>query len=66
MTDKIITIFGGTGFIGKNLIRLLTKNNYRIRLITRDQVKHQAIKNIAKPGQIELIQPLVFRFLLMS
>ena len=34
MKEKNCLIFGGSGQIGRNLIRKLTKNNFRVTVIT--------------------------------
>ena len=34
--SKHCLIFGGSGQIGRNLIRKLTKNNYRVTVVTRN------------------------------
>ena len=36
MKAKNCLIFGGSGQIGRNLIRKLTKNNYRVTVVTRN------------------------------
>ena len=43
MKEKNCLIFGGTGQIGRNLIRKLAKNNYRVTVITRNS--HQKGKD---------------------
>ena len=36
MKAKNCLIFGGSGQIGRNLIRKLTKNNYKVTVVTRN------------------------------
>ena len=36
MKAKNCLIFGGSGQIGRNLIRKLTKNNFRVTVVTRN------------------------------
>ena len=36
MKAKNCLIFGGSGQIGRSLIRKLTKNNYRVTVVTRN------------------------------
>ena len=36
MKAKNCLIFGGSGQIGRNLIRKLTKNNYQVTVVTRN------------------------------
>tara|TARA_B100000674_G_scaffold497084_1_gene529532 strand:+ start:1068 stop:2033 length:966 start_codon:yes stop_codon:yes gene_type:complete len=57
MKQKEILLFGATGQIGRNLIRKLTKNNYKIIAVTRNI--HRAgyiLKTQANPGYLELIE----------
>ena len=50
-------IFGGTGQIGRNLIRKLAKNNYKVTVITRNaHTKGNFIKTQANAGYIEVVE----------
>jgi NADH dehydrogenase len=53
-TDKIITVFGASGFIGRHLIRRLTKKDFRIIVATRSPYLHGYLKPLGNPGQIDL------------
>lgn len=50
------TLFGGSGFIGKNLIEKLLKNNFRVKIITRDQEKSACLKTFAGPDFLSIQQ----------
>ena len=39
MVKKVISIFGGTGFIGTELVKQLAKNPIEIRIFTRKKTK---------------------------
>ena len=57
MKQKEILLFGASGQIGRNLIRKLTKNNYKIIAVTRNI--HRAgyiLKTQANPGYLELVE----------
>ncbi len=57
MKQKEILLFGATGQIGRNLIRKLSKNNYKITAVTRNT--HRAgyiLKTQANPGYLELVE----------
>ncbi len=52
MKAKNCLIFGGSGQIGRNLIRKLTKNNFRVTVVTRNiHQKSYIIKTQANVGQ---------------
>tara|TARA_B100001123_G_scaffold239095_1_gene267634 strand:- start:608 stop:1549 length:942 start_codon:yes stop_codon:yes gene_type:complete len=54
--QKIIAIFGAGGFIGKHLMRELTKLDYRIKAATRNPYLKGYLKSLGNPGQIELFK----------
>ena len=57
MKQKEILLFGASGQIGRNLIRKLTTNNYKITAVTRNI--HQAgyiLKTQANPGYLKLVE----------
>ena len=51
----IATILGGGGFIGRYLVRNLTKKNYRCLIPTRNAFQKGYLKTQAPPGAIEFI-----------
>ena len=55
MKNQICTILGGGGFIGRYLVRNLTKKNYRCIITTRNAFQKGYLKTQAPPGAIELI-----------
>ena len=54
--NPIIVIFGGGGFIGRYLVRNLTKKNYRCIIPTRNPFAKVYLKTQAPPGAIEIIK----------
>mgnify|MGYP000414895703 FL=1 len=57
MKAKNCLIFGGTGNIGKSLIRKLAKNNFKVTIVTRNlHQKGNFIKTQANAGYIEIIE----------
>ena len=57
MKQKEILLFGATGQIGRNLIRKLSKNNYKITAVTRNIHRGGYIlKTQANPGYLELVE----------
>ena len=55
MKNQICTILGGGGFIGRYLVRNLTKKNYRCIITTRKAFQKGYLKTQATPGAIELL-----------
>ena len=55
MKNRICTILGGGGFIGRYLVRNLTKKNYRCIITTRKAFQKGYLKTQATPGAIELL-----------
>ena len=51
----IATILGGGGFIGRYLVRNLTKKNFRCIIPTRNAFTKGYLKTQAAPGAIEFI-----------
>jgi len=61
MKAKNCLIFGGSGQIGRNLIRKLAKNNYKITVVTRNlHQKGLLIKTQANAGYINVIESSIF------
>jgi len=58
--QKIIAVFGGGGFVGRHLIRELSKQNYRIKIATRNPYLKGYLKPLGNPGQIELFKTNIF------
>ena len=61
MKAKNCLIFGGSGQIGRNLIRKLTANNYRVTVVTRNiHQKSYVIKTQANAGYIDIVESNIF------
>ena len=58
--QKIIGIFGAGGFLGKYLMRQLTKLDYRVKVATRNPYLKGYLKPLGNPGQIELFKTNIF------
>ena len=58
--QKIIAIFGAGGFLGKHLMRELTKLDYRVKVATRNPYLKGYLKPLGSPGQIELFKTNIF------
>ena len=61
MKAKNCLIFGGSGQIGRSLLRKLTKNNYRVTVVTRNiHQKSYIIKTQANAGYINVVEANIF------
>lgn len=56
MSKGLITVFGGSGFLGKYVIRELVKEGWRIRVPVRRPHTAQELKVIGNVGQVQLVQ----------
>lgn len=52
MAEKIVTLFGGAGFIGRHTVGRLARQGYQIRIATRHPAKAQFLKPLGDVGQI--------------
>lgn len=55
MEQKIITIIGGTGFLGRYVVQTLAKAGYRLRVVSRHPQRSADFKVFGDVGQIALI-----------
>ncbi len=61
MKAKNCLIFGGSGQIGRHLIRKLTKNNFKVTVVTRNIHQNSyKIKTQANIGYIEIVESTIF------
>ena len=61
MKQKNCLIFGGSGQIGRNLIRKLTKNNIKVTVLTRNiHQKSYIIKTQANAGYIDIVESDIY------
>ena len=61
MKVKNCLIFGGSGQIGRNLIRKLNKNNYRVTVVTRNIHQNSyKIKTQGNAGYIDIVETNIF------
>jgi len=55
-SGKLVTIFGGSGFVGTQVVRRLARDGYRIRVVTRNPNLHLELKPLGEVGQIALVR----------
>ncbi len=56
MSGELVTIFGGSGFIGKTLVEHLAKAGYRVRVAVRRPNNALFLKPLGELGQVQLAQ----------
>ncbi len=61
MKPKKCLIFGASGFIGRHLVRKLTKNNFKVTAVTRNvHQKGYLLRTQGNPGYIEVVECNLF------
>ena len=55
-SPKLVTVFGGTGFLGRHVVRNLAKRGYRIRVAVRRPNLGFFLQPLGTVGQIQLVQ----------
>lgn len=56
MKPALVTVFGGSGFIGRHVVRLLAQRGVRIRVAVRHPNEALFLKLMGDVGQIQLLQ----------
>jgi NADH dehydrogenase len=54
--DTLVTIFGGSGFVGRHVVRALAKRDYRIRVAVRRPELAGHLQPLGRVGQIHAVQ----------
>jgi NADH dehydrogenase len=54
--DTLVTVFGGSGFVGRNVVRALAKREYRIRVAVRRPELAGYLQPMGRVGQIHTVQ----------
>jgi uncharacterized protein YbjT (DUF2867 family) len=52
----LVTIFGGSGFVGSQIVRALAKHGARIRVAVRNPGRGYRLRMLGDVGQIEVVQ----------
>jgi len=56
MTKKLVTLFGGSGFIGRYAARTLVKTGYRVRVAVRRPHLAGEVRLAGAPGWVDIVQ----------
>jgi uncharacterized protein YbjT (DUF2867 family) len=54
--DTLVTVFGGSGFLGRSVVRALCKRDYRVRVAVRRPELTGFLQPLGKVGQIHAVQ----------
>jgi NADH dehydrogenase len=54
--DRLVTVFGGSGFVGRHVVRALAKRGFRIRVAVRRPDLAGHLQPLGSVGQINLVQ----------
>src|SRR3979490_2992777 len=54
--DTLVTVFGGSGFIGRSGVRALCKRDYRVRVAVRRPELAGHLQPVGRVGQIHAVQ----------
>src|SRR5262245_66187303 len=55
-SDRLVTIFGGSGFLGRHLVRALCRRGYRIRVAVRRPDLAGYLQPLGRVGQVHAVQ----------
>jgi uncharacterized protein YbjT (DUF2867 family) len=55
-TDRLVTIYGGSGFIGRHVVRALARSGWRIRVAVRRPDLAHHLQPLGRVGQIHAVQ----------
>ena len=54
--DRLVTVFGGSGFIGRHVVRALARRGWRVRVAVRHPDLAFHLQPLGKVGQIHAVQ----------
>ena len=55
-SPKLVTVFGGSGFVGRHVVRALAKRGYRVRVAVRRPDLAYHLQPLGGVGQIQAVQ----------
>jgi NADH dehydrogenase len=55
-SDSLVTVYGGSGFLGRHVVRALAKRHYRIRVACRRPELTGHLQPLGRVGQIHAVQ----------
>ena len=55
-STRLVTIFGGSGFLGRHMVRALANDGWRIRVVVRRPNNALFLRPMGRVGQIQLVK----------
>ncbi|MBV8664226.1 MAG: complex I NDUFA9 subunit family protein [Hyphomicrobiales bacterium] len=55
-TDRLVTVFGGSGFVGRHVVRVLAQQGWRVRVAVRRPDLAWFLRPLGAVGQVEPVQ----------
>src|ERR1700684_3366628 len=55
-SDMLVTVFGGSGFLGRHVVRALANRGYRIRVAVRRPELTGYLQPLGRVGQLQPVQ----------
>jgi NADH dehydrogenase len=55
-SETLVTVFGGSGFLGRNVVRALCRRDYRVRVAVRRPELAGYLQPSGKVGQVHVVQ----------
>jgi NADH dehydrogenase len=55
-SEQVVTVFGGSGFLGRHVVRALAKRGYRVRVAVRRPDLANFLQPLGNAGQIHAVQ----------
>ena len=56
MDSKLVTVFGGTGFLGRHTVRALARAGWRIKVAARRPARGFFLRPLGQVGQIDFVK----------
>jgi uncharacterized protein YbjT (DUF2867 family) len=60
-SSKLVTVFGGSGFLGRHIVRALAKEGWRIRVAVRNPTTAHFLRPMGRVGQIQIVRTNIRR-----
>ena len=54
--DQLAVVFGASGFVGRYVVRALTRSGWRVRAVTRRPFQAAHLQVAGLPGQVEIVR----------